>query len=248
MFAQTLNGGYANILHELRVGPDDDSVIIDGRDRSVRSEDFVSKNDPQGRPAKGWIIRGNGDVEFNDGIFRGHLDGATGTFSGDLVAAGGTFKGNLQAAGGTFQGTLEANIIKLNGVLTEGDNFTIVKDNSGTGLYYDTTWKVFKTLKVVGTGSCRIKFNYTGRIWISILRGTEWENVTTPGILTSQSYVLQESFVDVVLNEKVNIIRLEGSLYDWSGGSAGNQYFNNTRFEAWSQNDPGLFAYMSSVG
>lgn len=45
----------------------------------------------------GWEITKDGDVEFNDGVFRGSLD-----------AAGGTFKGNLDAAGGTFSGTLEA--------------------------------------------------------------------------------------------------------------------------------------------
>jgi hypothetical protein len=45
----------------------------------VRSANFVAGS-------AGWRIRGNGNVEFNDGVFRGSLDGADGTFTGALVA------------------------------------------------------------------------------------------------------------------------------------------------------------------
>lgn len=43
----------------------------------MQSEDFTTGS-------RGWQIKANGDVEFNDGYFRGDLTGATGTFSGTV--------------------------------------------------------------------------------------------------------------------------------------------------------------------
>ena len=43
----------------------------------MQSEDFTTGS-------KGWQIKANGDVEFNNGYFRGDLTGATGTFSGTV--------------------------------------------------------------------------------------------------------------------------------------------------------------------
>jgi len=44
----------------------------------MQSEDFATGS-------KGWQIKANGDVEFNNGNFRGDITGATGTFSGSLT-------------------------------------------------------------------------------------------------------------------------------------------------------------------
>jgi hypothetical protein len=54
--------------------------------------------------SNGWQIKDNGNVEFNDGVFRGALSGATGTFTGALSGATGTFTGALSGATGTFTG------------------------------------------------------------------------------------------------------------------------------------------------
>jgi hypothetical protein len=68
------------------------------------------------KPARGYKIRGNGDVEFNDGIFRGHLDGATGSFSGHIEAKSGTLEAVTISDQATFSGRIFS------------DNFTVDYD------------------------------------------------------------------------------------------------------------------------
>lgn len=53
----------------------------------VPSEIQISGNYTSG--SSGWAIDGLGNVEFNDGTFRGTLSGAGGTFTGSVSAAGG---------------------------------------------------------------------------------------------------------------------------------------------------------------
>ena len=47
---------------------------------AIQSENYLASSD-------GWRIDGLGDVEFNDGNFRGDITGATGTFSGAVTAS-----------------------------------------------------------------------------------------------------------------------------------------------------------------
>ena len=58
----------------------------DGTERygSIESDGFVSVNDQQGREPKGFRIKHNGDCEFNDGTFRGHIEALSGSFIGSL--------------------------------------------------------------------------------------------------------------------------------------------------------------------
>lgn len=60
----------------------------------------------------GFNINKDGDVEFNNGIFRGHLEASSGTFSGELDAASGTFSGVLSSATGKFTGEFETTTLK----------------------------------------------------------------------------------------------------------------------------------------
>ena len=62
---------------------------------TIRSSNYVANT-------SGWIIKSNGDVEFESGTFRGDLDGAGGTFSGTISAnqvTGGTLDFNSVTAG-----------------------------------------------------------------------------------------------------------------------------------------------------
>lgn len=96
---------------------------------TLRSEGFQTG-------VSGWRVLGNGNVEFNDGNFRGDISGATGTFTGALTVGSGNtvFKvasdgdmwighadqgsapfqvdnlGNLTATSGDFSGTLDGEI------------------------------------------------------------------------------------------------------------------------------------------
>lgn len=78
-----------------------------GRDAAVVDRTLESDNFEAG--LSGWQLdRDTGNVEFNEGTFRGDLEAAGGTFSGNLSGAGGTFSGDLSAAGGSFSGNLSA--------------------------------------------------------------------------------------------------------------------------------------------
>ena len=48
-----------------------------------------------GGGSAGWLLQPNGNVEFNQGTFRGALVAATGTFAGALSAATGSFRGAI---------------------------------------------------------------------------------------------------------------------------------------------------------
>lgn len=82
-------------------------------DADISSSDFVAGS-------QGWRIRGNGDVEFDRGTFRGNLSAAGGTFSGNLSAAGGTFTGTLSGVDGTFSGSLSAGVSIISPVISGG--------------------------------------------------------------------------------------------------------------------------------
>lgn len=58
---------------------------------SIKSAGFNSGSD-------GWAIWDNGDVEFNNGTFRGDLDAAGGSFTGSLSGADGSFSGDLSGS------------------------------------------------------------------------------------------------------------------------------------------------------
>lgn len=68
---------------------DDGTVVLDfdadraGRELLIQGT-IASDNFAAG--LSGWEINNDGNAEFNDGVFRGHLAGATGEFNGDFTA------------------------------------------------------------------------------------------------------------------------------------------------------------------
>jgi len=67
-------------------------MILRSPNGSIQSENYqVGK--------LGFIIKANGDVEFNIGIFKGHIEAASGTFHGRIEGQEGYIKGTLCAGG-----------------------------------------------------------------------------------------------------------------------------------------------------
>lgn len=65
--------------------PDSDiNIIPSGSDSVVNKGELKSPNYSTGNA--GWTIKANGDVEFNNGNFRGDITGASGTFTGAVNA------------------------------------------------------------------------------------------------------------------------------------------------------------------
>jgi hypothetical protein len=102
---------------------------------NLESDNFVT-----GPLGIGWRInRNTGDVEFNNGVFRGDIFAENGTFAGELKAATGTFSGHLSAASGSFKGHLDAATGTFTGMLSGGS---------------------------IRTGSNMFNVDATGRMWI----------------------------------------------------------------------------------
>ncbi len=85
------------------VGATSNRIIIDGPNKLLRSENYVAGT-------SGWQIEGDGDAEFQDGIFRGAITAESGSFVGNVtVGTGGSFSSG-QTAYNTGTGFwLEAN-------------------------------------------------------------------------------------------------------------------------------------------
>lgn len=58
--------------------------ILLGETGVFKDVDLEGNWNPDASPPTGWKISANGDVEFNNGTFRGSLDGADGTFAGTV--------------------------------------------------------------------------------------------------------------------------------------------------------------------
>jgi hypothetical protein len=136
----------------------------------VLAQDLQSDNYASG--SAGWKIeRDTGDVEFNDGTFRGELSAATGTFSGALSGATGTFAGSLSAATGSL-GSLS-----VTGTLTLSGSGKLVTAGSG------------QRIEITATNNDRINF-YTGNV-----------GETTPGFIEAVSGGLLKLWSPVVATE-----------------------------------------------
>ena len=224
-------------------------VIIrsDKKDGYIQSADYVPG-------VSGFIIRWNGDCEFNIGKFRGRIEAESGYFKGELQAATGTFAGNLQAAGGTFKGTLKANSIIIEGAheasatqaLNTGivafDNRRIEKGDfvsiGGYGYYT-------KRIKIVGKGFVRFRVNFRG----SCNLYKEYLDRDPGQAPTFVSFTSRDTPGDVwsnimELTEDVTFIQLYGGDWDQGGGTVHN--FINTIFECRTSSEPGIFKFMSS--
>jgi len=110
----------ANTQNTGATPPPPDSNIIKSGNGSVVKGFLKSHNYSPGD--SGWIIKGNGDVEFSDGVFRGDISAATGTIGGWTIGA--TFIGdNAVANDATVLLDSTNSLIRLGA--TSGDYITL---------------------------------------------------------------------------------------------------------------------------
>jgi hypothetical protein len=203
------------------------------REGQIRSDNYVSG-------VSGFRLRYSGDVEFNNGIFRGKLEAATGTFKGELQAATGTFAGELQAAKGTFAGALQAASISITGTHTAGNGAIVARCNAYV-TNTSTTAKLLKTLHIAGKGTCNLTVSFTGYLRIDVQDAEHiWQNIKMD---TCQNIAEETRTYAITLPNNVNKIRILGWRYSWGGGSY--QDFKSTICAAYVRDNPGIFSYMS---
>lgn len=107
-------------------------ATADSVDSYIQSDNFSTGS-------QGFRVTSDGNVEFNNGNFRGDITGASGTFSGALSAATGTFSGEL--TGGT---------INIGG--SDSSSFHVDSDGNmwlGAGTYASAPFKVSNVGDVV---------------------------------------------------------------------------------------------------
>jgi hypothetical protein len=188
----------------------------------------------------GFKINYNGDVEFNNGIFRGKLEAATGTFKGELQAATGTFAGELQAA------TIIANTISIGGTVVEGTNYVIRRNNAEIRLSNSSITNM-KEIRTAAQGKVKLRLRFEnpggggqstyGGQYIILVNGTpdtgpvSWNNITT----------FNSDFIhprDITLPNSINTIAI-GLLTP-----SINQTAVNTTFEILCRDDPKFLALL----
>jgi len=158
---------------------------------TIRSDNYVQNT-------SGWIIKSNGDVEFDSGTFRGDITGATGTFSGSLssgvsisapvitggsiTGTSGSFTGDISGASGTFTGDLSG--ADISGGTIDIGSGTFQVDSSGnlTATSATITGSISSTSGTIGgwtigstdLSSGNISIDSTGSISGNYSASTGW--------------------------------------------------------------------------
>ena len=187
---------------------------------------------------KGFIIRWNGNAEFNNVTVRGHIEANSGFFTGTLRA------GEILVTGTVNSGT--AHLLRGNSVPVE------VRAEAGwISAGYEGLLKEIRTL---AKGTCLLRLTFPkvaparigdinrGNIRITIndvnLSGYEWYFIDT----SSGSITL--NIPNIPLNQNINTVRLYGTPYV-GGNALPPQSVINTIFELRCAQDP---AFLGALG
>lgn len=116
---------------------------IFARSITMRSGGSI-QSDNYSTGSAGWKIDSNGNVEFNNGTFRG-----------DIYATNGTFSGKLESVSGSFNGIRNVKGFNINGFLPGDIELLTIQYHQlgGVMLYAGTAYKC------VGTGTFRCKLS-----------------------------------------------------------------------------------------
>jgi len=189
---------------------------------SIRSDNYGT-NDEQGKP-QGFIIRHNGDAEFNNGTFRGELKAATGTFTGKLEAATGTFTGTLHALGDSvFGGNIDTGVFQVmpsqtTPFDTTGHNLSSFWSYVRNQLSILSTTQELTLFPVSSSGHpsfgsriTMVRFrNYGGRVDLTYANGTELA-------FTGTGFSFNFSFAIGATGKKIRMLNLPTGMQSESG-------------------------------
>jgi len=75
-------------------------IILEGSNAAIQSFDFISVNDQQGRPAKGFRIKADGEAEFNEITARGIINATLGEMRNIHIVENATIEGNINISSG----------------------------------------------------------------------------------------------------------------------------------------------------
>jgi hypothetical protein len=190
----------------------------------------------------GFIIKGNGNVEFWNGLFMGEIRADRGYFCGRLEAATGTFSGRLVAATGTFRGIVEAGTfvgsnMDISGAVNAGKNYLVKRNNMPITFSADSTIGKelpVKDLVIAATGSIRVILRFS-----HVKNGAGYKILCngTVEIPTKTNFKTGTDIThDISLSSKITRITLVLTVPDVGTGSEGE--IINTAFELWARDDP----------
>lgn len=186
---------HAQIRGDLVIGNTGDAVTSQGIVRS-QNWSYTSPTD-----FNGWAIEGNGDVFFNNGIFKGNIIATSGTFSGTITSTADIQGGTI--TGGVIRTSSSANI--TGGVIIDN---TGLKAYSGSNQYFtvDDTGLTLSGGLMTLSNSANLNLN-GGNITVTtgyIRGGGNTGTSQTSAIAAGTGYFMnQEGLVVAGVNNKV---------------------------------------------
>jgi hypothetical protein len=177
------NGNIRIINGEITIGGACQFIRIGGLDQVIRTSNFI--------PGRlGWCIYPNGNVEFNNGVFRGILEAAT----------------------------LKANTLSINGGHEAGDGFVIseknnrISNNQIADNILVRNGNSYKMIRVAGTGKCTLVYHYMGSCYIYV-NGVIKNTASDLPASFHNSEIFTEKKLEITLDRNINTIEIEGWWY-----------------------------------
>lgn len=179
------------------------------------SNNIQSTNYVEG--VSGWAINKNGGAQFNNAIFRGHVEASSGSFQGNINATSGSFRGTIDATDGIFRGTVQASRfvgdICSAGVFKDGVRPDITHYDSGVG--------GTKTYVVSAVVMCAISFVGKIQVWIKGQKVSEY-SVARTSDNAGPRYVPVTGSLSGITDQNVRCeVTVDGSgIFNYMGGFA----------------------------
>ena len=145
--------------------------------------------------------------------------------------------GNAELYNAVFRGELQAQHIRITGAVTAGNNFLLKRTNIPAVISWGgIRSSVIGSFTVMATGSVRAIFSFRDAGgWF----GGTFRLTVNGAQISTGSVDSPPPFVNIQLNQSINIIELWGEAGQ-GGGTFGGSTFGMGQFELRTQNDPGI--------
>lgn len=179
------------------------------------SNNIQSTNYVEG--VSGWAVNKNGGAQFNNAIFRGHVEASSGSFQGNINATSGSFRGTIDATDGTFRGTVQASRF-IGDICSAG----VFKDGVRPDITHHDSGNVgAKTYVVSAVVACDTSFTGQIYVWINGQRVSKYSVGRAASNDTTRYIPVMGTLSGITAQNVRCEVTVDGSgIYNWSGGFA----------------------------
>jgi hypothetical protein len=86
-------------------------IELNGEERFIKSKNYIAGE-------SGFKLNADGNAEFNNATFRGHIEADSGTFNGTVNAESGTLESVIIERNSTFRGNIEAGPLEIKDIVS----------------------------------------------------------------------------------------------------------------------------------